>query len=100
RIWGLTRNTGLGKHVTEHRDHGVTLHDAAAPHATLRFVLYALPVGLAFLVPSLWLLFRVFMGTLPSGADLMKNPTAPGSPGPPAGGAGGAQPADTRPALE
>ena len=67
RIWGLTRNTGLGKHVTEHRDPGVTLHDAAAPHATLRFVLYALPVGLAFLVPSLWLLFRVFMGTLPFG---------------------------------
>ena len=39
---------------------GVTLHDAAAPHATLWFMLYALPIGLALLVPSLWLLFRVF----------------------------------------
>jgi cytochrome d ubiquinol oxidase subunit II len=41
----------------------VTLHDAAAPHATLRFVVYALPVGLAFLIPSLWLLFHVFKKT-------------------------------------
>jgi cytochrome d ubiquinol oxidase subunit II len=38
----------------------VTLHDAAAPHPTLRFMLYALPVGMALVVPSLWLLFRVF----------------------------------------
>jgi cytochrome d ubiquinol oxidase subunit II len=38
----------------------VTLRDAAAPDATLRFVLYSLPVGGALLVPSLWLLFRVF----------------------------------------
>jgi cytochrome d ubiquinol oxidase subunit II len=38
----------------------VILHEVAAPQATLLFILYALPVGLAFLVPSLWLLFRVF----------------------------------------
>jgi cytochrome d ubiquinol oxidase subunit II len=38
----------------------VTLHDAAAPEATLRFVLDALPVGIALLLPSLWFLFRVF----------------------------------------
>ena len=36
--------------------------DAAAPAATLWFVLYTLPIGLAVLVPSLWLLFRVFKG--------------------------------------
>lgn len=38
----------------------VTLHDAAAPEATLRFVLYALPFGAVLLIPSLWFLFRVF----------------------------------------
>jgi len=38
----------------------VKLHDAAAPEATLRFALYSLPVGAALLIPSLWLLFRVF----------------------------------------
>jgi cytochrome d ubiquinol oxidase subunit II len=38
----------------------VTLQDVAAPQPTLRFMLYALPVGMALLVPSLWLLFRVF----------------------------------------
>lgn len=36
------------------------LHLAAARAPTLRFVLYALPVGMAVLIPSLWLLFRVF----------------------------------------
>jgi cytochrome d ubiquinol oxidase subunit II len=43
----------------------MTLHDAAAPAATLRFVLLALPVGLAILLPSLWLLFRVFKSARP-----------------------------------
>ena len=38
----------------------VNLHAAAAPPATLRFVLYSLPIGAALLVPSLWLLFHVF----------------------------------------
>jgi cytochrome d ubiquinol oxidase subunit II len=43
----------------------MTLHDAAAPEATLRFVLYALPLGAALLLPSLWLLFRVFKAKRP-----------------------------------
>jgi cytochrome d ubiquinol oxidase subunit II len=38
----------------------VKLHDVAAPEATLRFLLYSLPVGTALLVPSLWFLFDVF----------------------------------------
>ncbi len=38
----------------------VRLLDAAAPAATLRFVLLSLPVGLALLLPSLWMLFHVF----------------------------------------
>jgi cytochrome d ubiquinol oxidase subunit II len=38
----------------------LTVHNSAAPEATLRFVLYSLPIGAALLVPSLWLLFRVF----------------------------------------
>jgi cytochrome d ubiquinol oxidase subunit II len=41
----------------------MTFQDVAAPEATLRFVLYSLPIGLGFLVPSLWLLFRVFKRT-------------------------------------
>lgn len=40
----------------------VTLESAAAPDATLRFVLWTLPFGMALLLPSLWLLFRVFKG--------------------------------------
>jgi cytochrome d ubiquinol oxidase subunit II len=40
----------------------VTLRQAAAPAPTLRFVLYAVPAGLVLLLPSLWLLFRVFKG--------------------------------------
>ena len=40
----------------------VTLHGAAAPDATLRFVLWSTPFGMALLIPSLWLLFRVFKG--------------------------------------
>jgi cytochrome d ubiquinol oxidase subunit II len=38
----------------------VTLASAAAPASTLRFMLATLPVGLALVLPSLWLLFRVF----------------------------------------
>ncbi|MDB5355706.1 MAG: cytochrome ubiquinol oxidase subunit, partial [Phycisphaerales bacterium] len=38
----------------------VTLTSAAAPAGTLRFMLASLPVGLALVLPSLWLLFRVF----------------------------------------
>lgn len=40
----------------------VTLQAAAANPATLRFVLYTLPVGMGLLLPSLWLLFKVFKG--------------------------------------
>jgi cytochrome d ubiquinol oxidase subunit II len=36
------------------------LHQAAAPEATLRFILYAVPLGMLVLLPSLWFLFRVF----------------------------------------
>jgi cytochrome d ubiquinol oxidase subunit II len=38
----------------------LTLHDTAAPPGSLRFILWSLPLGLALLLPSLWLLFRVF----------------------------------------
>lgn len=38
----------------------LTLMDAKAPDATIRFVLQIVPVGMIVLVPSLWLLFRVF----------------------------------------
>ena len=41
---------------------GLTLFDAAAPPATLRFILYSTPLGMALLLPSLWYLFRVFKG--------------------------------------
>ena len=40
----------------------VTLSGAAAPAATLKFLLGTLPFGFALLVPSLWLLFKVFKG--------------------------------------
>ncbi|MCG8351454.1 MAG: cytochrome d ubiquinol oxidase subunit II [Chloroflexales bacterium] len=43
----------------------VTLASAAANPATLRFVLYTLPLGIALLAPSLWLLFKVFKGATP-----------------------------------
>jgi cytochrome bd ubiquinol oxidase subunit II len=38
----------------------VTVHTGAAPPATLRFFLVSVPIGAAILLPSLWLLFRVF----------------------------------------
>jgi cytochrome d ubiquinol oxidase subunit II len=40
----------------------VTISNAAAPPATLRFFLLTLPIGAAILLPSLWFLFRVFKG--------------------------------------
>jgi cytochrome d ubiquinol oxidase subunit II len=40
----------------------VTLHGAAAPPATLHFILWSTPFGMALLLPSLWYLFRVFKG--------------------------------------
>ncbi|HSK17975.1 MAG TPA: cytochrome d ubiquinol oxidase subunit II [Longimicrobiales bacterium] len=41
---------------------GLTLADAAAPRSTLLFILWSTPAGMALLLPSLWLLFRVFKG--------------------------------------
>jgi cytochrome d ubiquinol oxidase subunit II len=41
---------------------GLTLADAAAPRSTLLFILWSTPAGMAVLIPSLWLLFRVFKG--------------------------------------
>lgn len=40
----------------------LTIYDAAAPEPMLRFILFTLPLGLVLLLPSLWLLFRVFKG--------------------------------------
>ncbi len=40
----------------------VTLAEAAAPEAMLRFLLLSLPFGLAIVIPSIVLLFRVFKG--------------------------------------
>jgi cytochrome bd ubiquinol oxidase subunit II len=39
---------------------GLSIHDAAAPHITLKLVSIALGVGAVVLLPSLWYLFRVF----------------------------------------
>jgi cytochrome d ubiquinol oxidase subunit II len=44
----------------------VTLTGSAAPSATLSFVLWTLPFGLAMLLPSLWFLFAVFKGRNPA----------------------------------
>jgi cytochrome d ubiquinol oxidase subunit II len=38
----------------------LTLAAAAAPEATIRFVLWTLPFGAAVLAPSIWFLFKVF----------------------------------------
>jgi cytochrome d ubiquinol oxidase subunit II len=40
-----------------------TIHDAAASPVMLRFLLWTIPPGAALLVPSLWLLLRVFKKT-------------------------------------
>lgn len=40
----------------------VTLESAAAPAATMRFLLWSFPFGLAIILPSFWYLFRVFKG--------------------------------------
>jgi cytochrome d ubiquinol oxidase subunit II len=41
----------------------ITLQSAAAPPATLRLLLLTLVAGAALLLPSLWLMFRVFKST-------------------------------------
>jgi cytochrome d ubiquinol oxidase subunit II len=43
----------------------VTLSNAAASEATLRFLLVAVAIGMAMLLPSLWFLFRVFKAEAP-----------------------------------
>jgi cytochrome d ubiquinol oxidase subunit II len=48
-----------------------TIASAAAPRITLVLLLWAVAAGAVFLVPALWLLFRVFKGRPPSSiADL------------------------------
>jgi cytochrome d ubiquinol oxidase subunit II len=42
----------------------LALDSVAAPVATLRFVVLSLPVGAALIIPSLWLLLRVFKSRL------------------------------------
>jgi cytochrome bd ubiquinol oxidase subunit II len=44
----------------------VGLIESASPDATLRLILWTLPFGALFLVPSLWYLFRVFKGRNPA----------------------------------
>jgi cytochrome d ubiquinol oxidase subunit II len=46
----------------------MTLEQAAGPIPTIRVLMFCLPVGLAMLVPSLWLLFRVFKSRTPTTA--------------------------------
>ncbi len=38
----------------------ITFASVAAPEATLQFLLISLPFGAALILPSLWMLFRVF----------------------------------------
>ena len=41
----------------------LTIHNAAAPQATMRALLWALAAGVVFLFPSYWYLFHVFKGS-------------------------------------
>ena len=47
----------------------ISLSGSAAPPATLIFVLWTLPFGLALLLPSLWFLFVVFKGRNPAAEE-------------------------------
>lgn len=47
----------------------LTFMDAKAPDATLRFILQIMPLGMLLLLPSLWLLFRVFKGAQDAGDE-------------------------------
>jgi cytochrome bd ubiquinol oxidase subunit II len=38
----------------------LTLHDAAGPVTTIRFLVLSVPVGMIVLIPALWYLFKVF----------------------------------------
>ncbi len=46
----------------------VTIDNAAAPSSTLTPMLAVIAIGMAFLLPSLWLLFRVFKSRNPAAA--------------------------------
>ena len=54
----------------------VSIHNAAAPDATLRFVLWSTPFGMALLLPSLWYLFHVFKGPYMALVDRDEEETA------------------------
>jgi cytochrome d ubiquinol oxidase subunit II len=47
----------------------LTVAGSAAPPATLRAVLWVVPIGMLLLVPSLWYLFAVFKGENPAARD-------------------------------
>jgi cytochrome d ubiquinol oxidase subunit II len=51
----------------------LTLQASAAPDATLGFLLATAPVGGLLLIPSLWLLFTVFKGRNPEGAQSVED---------------------------
>jgi len=53
----------------------VTVRSAAAADATLRFVLWSTPFGMALLLPALWYLFRVFKGPAMGWVDDDPGPT-------------------------
>ena len=44
----------------------ITIQDAAAPNSTLTALLVVIGIGMALLVPSLWLLFRIFKARNPA----------------------------------
>lgn len=51
----------------------LTMLNSAAPPQILRFLLRLMPMGLVLLLPSLWLLFRVFKGENPAVPAAGKN---------------------------
>ncbi len=57
---------------------GVTIEAAAAPAATLTAMVVVIAAGMALLIPSLWLLFRVFKARNP--AVDSGNPSTSGQP--------------------
>jgi cytochrome d ubiquinol oxidase subunit II len=61
----------------------VTLTAAAAPPATLQFLLATLPIGLGLVLPSLWFLFAVFKGRNPAAPSPQSAATPAGPDGHP-----------------
>ncbi len=60
----------------------VTLGQAAAPAATLRFLLWTLVPGVLLVGPSLWFLFAVFKGKNPAALDQERTDAASAPPVP------------------